>query len=129
MPIDINEDRRLRVTWLKYQNIINDMNNYFYKKKIIKDEMDVNMLSRWEAGVVFEEEIRKIEQKRREEMNVIRKAVRTERKICEQEDTRQKLVEFEEKRIARKLRKTQRIESPPPLRRSARLYSKTLNDP
>lgn len=133
MSININDDRRLRVTWLKYQNIINDMKKYAQKKEFIQNKVDVNGLSRWEAGLAFDEEIKKIEQQRREEMNVIRKTMNTERKqqeeqdkIREQEETRKKTALLEERRQTRELRKA---ELPHYVRRSARVHSKTSNDP
>jgi len=130
MPININEDRRLRVAWLKYQNIINDMNKYLHKKKFIQNEIDVNNMSRWEAGLAFDEEIKKIEQQRREEMNVIRKQARAEKKQQEEDEMRKKDAALEERRIKREMRKkTQSELSPPPLRRYARVHKKTSNNP
>ena len=68
MPINIREDRRLSVTWCKYKNILADMNKRLNRQNFIKNEMDVNKLSQWEATLAFEEEIKKVERQRREEM-------------------------------------------------------------
>lgn len=131
-PININEDRRLRVTWCKYQNILTDMNRNSNKKECIQNQMDTNKLSRWEATLAFEEEIKKVERQRREEMNQIRKQFLAEKKekeeqdrIREEEKERERQAVLEERRKARESRKEQLQNSPPPLRRSARVRSKT----
>lgn len=50
MPIDIILDRRLRVTWYKYQNMLADINNYYYKKAYFKKAIDEGKcVSRWDA--------------------------------------------------------------------------------
>ena len=89
--------------------------------------MDTNKLSRWEATLAFEEEIKKVERQCREEMNQIHKQVIAERKkmaeifrIREEEEERER----QAKRKARELRKEQLKNSPPPLRRSARVRNK-----
>lgn len=135
MPFNIKEDSRLRVAWFKYQNILADMNNYYKRKEFIQNEMDVNKMSRWEAGLLFDEEIKKVERQCREEINQIRKLIIAERKekeaqdqIYEEEEERKRLATLEGRRIARELRKAQLKESPPPLRRSGRVHSKTLNN-
>lgn len=136
MPFNIKEHSRLRVAWFKYQNILADMNNYYNRKKFIQNEMDVNNLSQWEATLAFEEEIKKTDRQRREEMNQIRKRVVADRKkmaeivrIREVEEEHERLAVLEERRKVRELRKEQVKHSPPPLRRSARVHSKTSNDP
>ena len=133
MPINIKEDRRLRVIWCKYQNILVDMKSYYYRTNSVKNEMDVNKLSSSEATIAFEEEIRKIEQQRRAEMNQIRKQIIAEKNgsytISEQEEARNRLIALEEIRIARELRNERMKDSPPRLRRSAGINSKTTDDP
>lgn len=135
MPINIREDRRLSVTWCKYKNILADMNKRLNRQNFIKNEMNVNKLSQWEATLAFEEEIKKVERQRREEMNQIRKQIITEKekfkalnKNIEEEEERNRLAALEEKRNARALRKEEMKVSPPPLRRSARVHSKNSDD-
>ncbi len=129
MPIDIREDRRLRIAWFKYQHILADMNNHYNKKKFIQNQMDTNKLSSWEATLVFDEELKKIDRQRREEMNQIRKQCIAERKEKEEEDERKRVAALEERRNVRKMRKEERESlPPPPLRRSARINSKTTDD-
>lgn len=130
MPIDIREDRRLRITWFKYQHILADMNNHYNKKKFIQNQMDTNKLSSWEATLVFDEELKQIDRQRREEMNRIRKQYIAERKEKEEEDERNRLATLEERSNVRKMRKEERKSlPPPPVRRSARINSKTTNNP
>ena len=136
MPFDIIENSRLRNTWYKYQHILAEMNGYYNKKEFIQNQMDTNKLSRWEATLAFEEEIKKVERQCREEMNQIHKQVIAERKkmaelfrIREEEEERERQAVLEKRRKARELRKEQLKNSPPPLRRSARVHSKTSNDP
>ncbi len=135
MPINIREDRRLRVTWCKYQIILADMNKRCARTNFIQNEMNVNKVSHWEATLVFEEEIKKVEQQRREEMKQIRKQFVAEKKeteaqdkIREEEEERKRLAILQEKRNARELRKEEMKASPPPLRRSARVHSKNSDD-
>ena len=75
MPIDINLDRRLRVTWCKYQIILSDMNKSYNKKKFIAE---AKCDSRWDAEQLFAEEIRQIEKQRRTELDTIKKQVKIE---------------------------------------------------
>lgn len=126
MPIDINEDRRLRVTWCKYNIMIADMKRPHFKSLFINES---NCDNRWEAEQLFEEEIRKIEQHRRNEMMKIRKEVREERKMKKEQEAQQKQAEIEERRTKREtLKKQEAASPPPPLRRSARIYRKTAED-
>ena len=131
MPFDIIENSRLRNTWYKYQHILAEMNGYYNKKEFIQNQMDTNKLSRWEATLAFEEEIKKVERQCREEMNQIHKQVIAERKkmaeifrIREEEEERERQAVLEKRRKARELRKEQLKNSPPPLRRSARVRNK-----
>lgn len=132
MPIDINEDRRLRVTWIKYNNIIGDMKNYYYKKKYINDVMEDHNCSRYEAENAYEDEIKKIEQKRRNEMNKIRKEVAIEKKNKEEQERkereeREKLYKqnLEKKRLKREQTKAEQTNDP--VRRSKRVAKKNSN--
>lgn len=130
MPIDIKEDRRLRVTWFKYQHILADMNNHYNRKKFIQNQMDTNKLSQWEATLVFEEEVKKVDRQRREEMSQIRKQFIAEKKEKEEEDERTRVAALEEIRNVRKMRKEERESlPPPPVRRSARINRKTTDVP
>lgn len=128
MPIDINEDRRLRVTWFKYKHILADMNNRYNRKKFIQNQMDTNKLSQWEATLVFEEEVKKVDRQRREEMSQNRIQFIAEKKEKEEEDERKRVAALEERRNVRKMRKEERESlPPPPVRRSARINRKTTN--
>lgn len=131
MPFNLKENSRLRNTWYKYQHILAEMNGYYNKKEFIQNQMDTNKLSRWEATLAFEEEIKKVERQCREEMNQIHKQVVAERKkmtelfrIREEEEERERQAVLEKRRKARELRKEQLKNSPPPLRRSARVRNK-----
>lgn len=75
MTIDINLDRRLRVTWCKYQIILSDMKRSYNRKKFITD---AKCDSLWDAEQLFAEEIRKIEKQRRTELDTIKKQVKIE---------------------------------------------------
>ena len=75
MTIDINLDRRLRVTWCKYQIILSDMKRSYNRKKFITD---AKCDSLWDAEQLFAEEIRKIEKQRRTELDTIKKQVNIE---------------------------------------------------
>jgi hypothetical protein len=129
MTIDINEDRRLRDIWRKYKNRLAS----FPSRGLIEHEMRVNQLSLWDANEILKQEIRKIEYQRREELTKTRILVRAEKKIQEEQEKKEneeKRVQAAEKKLmTRELRKVQLVESPPPLRRSARIHSKTSNDP
>jgi len=84
-PIDINEDRRLRVAWCKYEIILRKIKNYYYKKDFIQEKMNTQ-LSRWEAEILYEDEIKEVSVQRRDEMNKIRREMSAERaQIREQE--------------------------------------------
>jgi hypothetical protein len=129
MSIDINEDRRLRVTWFKYQHILADMTNYYKKKEFIQNQMDTSKLSQWEATLVFEEEVKKVETQRRTEMNQIRKQVIAEKKEKKAQEQKEKEIEYEikkihknELRLVRQIRKAEQIYITP--RRSKRLAKK-----
>lgn len=118
MPIDINEDRRLRVTWFKYENMLK--------------EHERSRKTNWKEGTMGEwNQIRKnLEYARRTEMLDIRKQVRKEKKEREEKEQLEAEKEAEKRRMKRELRKKEQAElSPPPLRRSARVHKKTSNDP
>jgi len=129
MPIDINLDRRLRVTWCKYQNILTDINNYHYKKFYFKEAIyEGKCDSQWDAEQLLKQEIREIEQKRRKEMNENYKQVKAERKAKEESETKrleeEKNRRSEKRRILKEQQKLKQIVNPVVPRRSSRIQNK-----
>ncbi len=117
MPIDINEDRKLRLIWCKYQNALVDheLSRKIHWKK--------NTLDEWEQVR------RDLESQRRKELYETRKMIRAEKaELREQREEEHKRV-LSRRRQDRLERKKAQEASPPPLRRSARVHSKTSNDP
>lgn len=135
MPFDINEDRQLRLVWFEYANHIHNLKTRFYKNEKIRpkifryNQMTDNM---FEKQLELDTEIRILEEQRRKEMKDIRNKVRKEKaeKIEKEKLELEKKSQenAEKKRINRELRKEQQKTSPPPLRRSARIYNKSNND-
>lgn len=128
MPIDINVDRRLRVTWFKYQNKLANMNNYYHRKAYIKEAIsDGKCSSRWDAEQLLKQEIQEVEQQRRDEMNQIYRQVIAENKDAE---AKQKIFEEEQKRKVEKrhmMSGKRKINNPITPRRSTRLQNKETN--
>ena len=132
MPIDINLDRRLRVTWCKYQNMLADINNYYYKKTYFKDAIDEGKcVSRWDAEQLLKQEIQEIEQKRRKEMNEIYKQVKAEKKAKEEADQqrheKEQQLRAEKRRVMSEQRKLKQEANPIIPRRSSRIQNKETN--
>ena len=132
MPFDINEDKQLRVVWFKYENEIKDLKTHFHKnEKINSKSLKYNRISdnMFEKQLELDTQIRNLEEQRRKEMKEIRTKVRkekAEKKADEKLELEKKNQEIaEKKRINRKLRKEKQKTSPPPLRRSARVYNKS----
>jgi len=117
MPIDINEDRKLRLIWCKYQNALVDH--------------DLSRKIHWKTNTMDEwEQVRRdLESQRRKELYETRKMIRAEKaELHEQREEEHKRV-LSRRRQDRLERKKAQEASPPPLRRSARVHSKTSNDP
>jgi hypothetical protein len=134
MPIDINLDRRLRVTWCKYQNILTDINNYHYKKFYFKEAIyEGKCDSQWDAEQLLKQEIREIEQKRRKEMNDIYTQVKAERERKAKEEADQQRHEKEQqlraekRRVMSEQRKLKQEANPIIPRRSSRIQNKETN--
>lgn len=132
MPIDINLDRRLRLTWSKYQNMLTNINNYYHKKTYFKEAMDKGKCgSRWDAEQLLKQEIREIEQKRRKEMNEIYKQVKAEKKVKEETEAKrleeEKNKRSEKRRILSVQRKLKQDANPIIPRRSSRIQNKETN--
>ena len=135
MPFDINEDKQLRIVWFKYENEIKGLKTHFHKnEKINSKSLKYNRISdnMFEKQLELDTQIRNLEEQRRKEMKEIRTKVRkekAEKKANEKLELEKKNQEIaEKKRINRKLRelrKEQQKTSPPPLRRSARVYNKS----
>jgi len=125
MTIDINLDRRLRVTWCKYQIILSDMKRSYNRKKFITD---AKCDSLWDAEQLFAEEIRKIEKKRRTELDTIKKQVKIEnaerlqmQKAYDEQIKTEKSAQREKRRKQLELSKKET----PSLRTSARIRKNT----
>ena len=123
MPIDINEDRRIRLIWFKYWEILN------VHKRSRNTHWKNNTLDEWEKVH------RGLESQRRKEICQVQKIVRAERRELEEKDRQLREQKQEEHKKVLLKRQQSRLErkkaqqaSPPPLRRSARLHSKTSND-
>ena len=125
MTIDINLDRRLRVTWCKYQIILSDMKRSYNRKKFITD---AKCDSLWDAEQLFAEEIRKIEKQRRTELDTIKKQVKIEnaerlqmKKAYDEQIKTEKSAQREKRRKQLELSKKET----PSLRTSARIRKNT----
>lgn len=125
MTIDINLDRRLRVTWCKYQIILSDMKRSYNRKKFITD---AKCDSLWDAEQLFAEEIRKIEKQRRTELDTIKKQVKIEnaerlqmQKAYDEQIKTEKSAQREKRRQQLELSKKET----PSLRTSARIRKNT----
>ena len=130
MPINLKEHSRIKKAWFEHQHLLADMKGRNNKNKFIQNQMDTNNLSRWEATIAFDEEYKKLEKQCREEMKQIRKEVIAEKKEKEAENERKRVAALEGRRNVRKMRKEERESlPPPPVRRSARINSKTTVDP
>jgi hypothetical protein len=121
MPIDINEDRKLRLIWCKYQNALVD------HERSRRIHWKKNTLDEWEQVR------RDLESQRRKEIYETRKIVRAEKAEREENERQLREQREEERKLMlsrrRQERKKAQEASPPPLRRSARVHSKTSNDP
>ena len=123
-PIDINEDRRLRVAWCKYESILREIKSYYYKKKFIKEKMNTQ-LSRWEAEILYEDEIKEVAVRRRAEMNEIRREMTAER-AQRREQEKQAKQELSAKRAQQAKARLEKKDSAslPRTRRSCRIKNK-----
>lgn len=128
MSINLLEHSRIRNAWFEHQHRLVDMKSRNNRKNFIQNQMNTNKLSHWEATIAFDEEYKKLEKQCREEMKQIRKEVTAGKqkmealfKIREEEEERKRLTVLEERRKLRALRKEQQENSPPRVRRSARL--------
>lgn len=135
MPFDINEDKQLRVIWFKYENEINDLKTRFHKNEKIRPrtfkykEMTDTM---FEKQLELDSQIRMLEEQRRKEMKEIRTKVRKEKsENIEKEKLeleKKRLEMIEKKRINRELREKIIQQSPPTIRRSARIHNRFNDD-
>lgn len=123
-PIDINEDRRLRVAWCKYEIILRKIKNYYYKKDFIQEKMNTQ-LSRWEAEILYEDQIKEVSVQRRDEMNEIRKEMSAERAQIREQEYQVKQ-ELSAKRAQQAKARLEKKDSAPPSRsrRSCRIKNK-----
>lgn len=118
MPIDINEDRKLRLIWSKYQTVLAD------HQRSRRAHWKNNTLDEWEQVR------RDLESQRRKEISEMQKIVRAEKAENERQLHEEQKLMLEKRRQDRLERKDAKDASPPPpLRRSARVHSKMSNDP
>jgi hypothetical protein len=117
MPIDINEDRQLRLIWSKYQNVLAD------HQRSRRAHWKNNTLDEWEQVR------RDLESQRRKEISEMQKIVRAKKAENERQLREEHKLMLEKRRQDSLERKEAKDASPPPLRRSARVHSKTSNDP
>ena len=117
MPIDINENRKLRLIWSKYQNVLAD------HQRSRRAHWKNNTLDEWEQVR------RDLESQRRKEISEMQKIVRAEKAENERQLREEHKLMLEKRRQVRLERKKAQEASPPLLRRSARVHSKTSNDP
>lgn len=134
MPFDINSDRRLRNTWDTIQEMINDLQRYRHIK--LRFIMNENNVSLYEATDILDNKIKHLEQQRREEMKRIQKDIDEENKLKKQEDQERMMQEKEKLSLRREELRQAKIEkalkekeTPSRVRRSARVRSKTSDDP
>jgi hypothetical protein len=118
MPIDINENHQLRLIWSKYQNVLTD------HQRSRKAHWKNNTLDEWEQVR------RDLESQRRKELYEMQKIVRDKKAENERQLHEEHKLMLEKRRQDRLERKEANDAlPPPPLRRSARVHSKTSNDP
>jgi len=117
MPIDINEDRKLSLIWSKYKNMLAD------HQRSRRTHWKNNTLDEWEQVR------RDLESQRRKEIYETREIVRAEKAENERQLREEHKSMLEKRRQDSLERKKAQESSPPPLRRSARVHSKTSNDP
>ena len=117
MPIDINEDRKLSLIWSKYKNMLAD------HQRSRRAHWKNNTLDEWEQVR------RDLESQRRKEIYEMQKIVRAEKTENERQLREEHKLMLEKRRQDSLERKEAKDASPPPLRRSARVHSKTSNDP
>ena len=134
MPYDINSDRRLRNTWDTIQQAIRELQKYRHIK--VQNIMKENKVSLYEAGDILDNKIKHLEQQRREEMERILKDIDEENKLKKQEEEERMMQEKEKLSLRREELRQAKIEkalkekeTPPRVRRSARVRSKTSDDP
>lgn len=133
MPFDINSDRRLRDTWNTIQYAIRELQKYRHIK--LKNIMKENKISLYEATDILDNKIKYLEQHRREEMKRVQKDIDEENKLKKQEEEERMMQEKEKLSLRReelrqiKIEKAKKEkETPPPLRRSARIRNKTMDN-
>ena len=129
MPFDINSDRRLRDTWDTIQEAIRELQKYRHIK--VQNIMKENKVSLYEARDILDNKIKHLEQQRREEMKRVQKDIDEENKLKKQDEEERMMQEKEKLSLRReelhqaKIEKAKKEkETPPRLRRSARIQRK-----
>ena len=110
MPIDINENRQLRLIWSKYQNVLAD------HQRSRRAHWKNNTLDEWEQVR------RDLESQRRKEISEMQKIVRAEKAENERQLREEHKLMLEKRRQVRLERKKAQEASPP--RRSKRIQEK-----
>ena len=134
MPFNINSDRRLSNTWNTIQQAIRELQKYRHIK--VQNIMKENKVSLYEAGDILDNKIKHLEQQRREEMKRVQQDIDEENKLKKQEEEERMMQEKEKLSLRReelhqaKIKRAKKEkETPSRLRRSARVQSKTSDDP
>ena len=130
MPFDLNEDRRLKTCWFKYETSIKELNRrkYYIVKNMLANK-EVSCLE--EAENEIKQNLKTLEDERRKEMKKIQKEVRAEKKIekaleqAQMELHKEKLsARREALRVKREQNKAEQANAP--VRRSRRLAKKMI---
>lgn len=128
MPIDINLDHRLRESWNYYEFQIKNLRRN--KRSIIQWEMS-NDKSAWEASESFNNELKKIDELRRVEIDHLYSLIQTENKEkqrMEQEEQEQRKRDLSAKRERQRLEREERKMNPSAPRRSSRVANKNKTE-
>ena len=128
MPIDINLDRRLRDAWNHYEIDIKTLKRN--RRSVIQIEMS-NGKSLWEASEAFNDQLKRIDEMRRVEIDHLYSLIQTEnreKQKMEQEEQQQRKRELSAKRERQRLKREEIKMNPPAPRRSARVTNKNKTD-
>ncbi len=128
MPIDINLDRRLENAWFHHEWYIKNLKRN--RRSVIQIEMS-NGKTPWEASEAFNDELKRIEEMRRVEIDHLYSLIQTEnreKQKMEQEEQQQRKRDLSAKRERQRLKREEIKMNPPAPRRSARVANKNKTD-
>lgn len=133
MPFDLNEDRRLKTCWFKYEKSIKELNRrkYYIVKNMLANK-EVSCLE--EAENEIKQDLKTLEDERRKEMKKIQKEVRAEKKIEQakekvQEEMRKEALSAKREALRLKREQNKAEQANVPVRRSRRLAKKDSSSP